>query len=88
MSVHVFGGTSSPGCSNYALRKTAVDNASDFKVGVTKTLTENFNVDNLLIKFVESEDSAIQLTQDVTKICQRGGLSLTNLTPTEKVFLN
>ena len=26
MCVHVFGGTSSPGCCNYALRKTAIDN--------------------------------------------------------------
>ena len=38
MCVHVFGGTSSPGCCNYALTKTVVDNASDFNVGVAETL--------------------------------------------------
>ena len=37
MCMHVFGGTSSPGCCNYALRKTAVNNASNFKVGVAET---------------------------------------------------
>ena len=37
MCVHVFGGTSSTGCCNYALRKTAVDNASNFKVGIAET---------------------------------------------------
>ena len=71
MCVHVFGGTSSPGCCNYALRKTAVDNASDFKVGdVSETLMKNFYVDDI-IKSVESEDSAIHLIQDARKICQR-----------------
>ena len=71
MCVHVFGRTSSPGCCNYALRKTAVDNASDFKVGdVSETLMKNFYVDDT-IKSVESEDSAIQLIQDARKICQR-----------------
>ena len=70
MCVHVFGGTSSPGGCNYALRKTAVDNASDFKLGVAETLMKNFYVDDLS-KSVESEDSAIQLIQDARKICQR-----------------
>ena len=71
MCVHVFGGTSSPGCCNYALRKTAVDNASDFKVGdVSETLMKNFYVDDI-IKSVESEDSTIHLIQDARKICQR-----------------
>ena len=38
MCVHVFRGASSPGCCNYALTKTVVDNASDFNVGVAETL--------------------------------------------------
>ena len=67
MYVHVFGSTSSPGCCNYALRKTAVDNASDLKVEVAETLMKKLYVDDL--KSVESEDSAIQLMQVVKKIC-------------------
>ena len=47
---------------------------------------KNFYVADLL-KSVESEDSAIQLTQDVKRLCQHGGFNLT-LLPAEKVFLN
>ena len=53
MSVHVFGGTSSPGCCNYALRRTAMNNAPNFDTEVAETLLHNFYVDDLL-KSVES----------------------------------
>ena len=86
MRVHLFCSTSSPGFCAFVLRKIAVDNASNFKAGVSETLMKNFYVDDLL-KSVESEDSAIQLIQYVRKICQRGGFIL-SLLPTEKVFLN
>ena len=68
MCVHVFGGTSSLGCCNYALSKTAVVKASDVKAEVAKS--------------VESEDSAINLLQDVY-----GGFNL-SLLPTEKGVFN
>ena len=86
MCVHVFRGASSPGCCNYALTKTVVDNASDFNVGVAETLKKKIYVENLL-KSVESEDSTIQLIQDVRKICQRGGFSLTKFTSNRKDVL-
>ena len=59
MCVHVFGGTSSPVCCYYALRKTAVGNVSDFKVGVAETLMNNFCVDNLL----KSVDNLLKIQQ-------------------------
>ena len=83
MCVHVFSGSSSPG---YALRKTAVDNALDFKVKIAKTLIKNFYVGDLL-NSVESEDSAIQLIQDVKNICERGGFNLTKFTSNSKGVL-
>ena len=86
MCVHVFRDASSPGCCNYALTKTVVDNASDFNVGVAETLKKKIYVENLL-KSVESEDSTIQLIQDVRKICQRGGFSLTKFTSNRKDVL-
>ena len=46
--VHLFGATSSPSCSNFALRKTADDNASDFDTTVTDTVKRNFDVDDCL----------------------------------------
>ena len=42
MTVHVFGGTSSPSCSNFALRKTASDNRSEYASDVTRILEKNF----------------------------------------------
>ena len=83
MCVHVFGGSCSPG---YAPRKTAVDNAFDFKVRVAKTLMKNFYVSDLL-NSVESEDSAIQLIQDVKNICERRGFNLTKFTHNSKGVL-
>ena len=43
MCLHLFGAVSSPSCSNYALRKSAVDNSSyygnDAAVAIRRTLT-------------------------------------------------
>ena len=42
MGIHVFGSTSSPGCYNYALRRTAMDNAPNYDTEVAETLLRNF----------------------------------------------
>ena len=42
MGVHVFGGKCSPGCCNYALRRTAMDNAPNYDTEVAETLLRNF----------------------------------------------
>ena len=55
MCVHVFGVTSSPGCCNYGLRKTAIDNEVRYGEEASKTLLHNFYVDDLL-KSVETEE--------------------------------
>ena len=47
MNDHVFGGTTSPGCCNYALKKTALDNKSNYHPDVALALTRNFYVDDL-----------------------------------------
>ena len=41
MEVHLFGATSSPACSNFALRKAAEDNISEFDEEVVKTVKKN-----------------------------------------------
>ena len=86
MCMQMFGGTSFPGGCNYTLRKTAVDNAPDLKVGVAETLIGNFYVDNLF-NSVEFKDSAIQLIQDVMKIYQRDGFNLPKFTSNRKGVL-
>ena len=60
MEVHLFGATSSPSCSGFALRKTAEDNKEDFEEEVVKTVKRNFYVDDCL-KSVKSVDCAIQI---------------------------
>ena len=47
MGVHVFRGTSSPSCCNYALKRTALDNEEKYQKEVTDTLRRNFYVDEV-----------------------------------------
>ena len=51
MTAHVFGGALSPSCSNFALRKTASDNRSEFASDATRILERNFYVDDMLKSF-------------------------------------
>ena len=48
MLVHLFRGVSSPSCANYALQKTADDNAEHFDEDTIKTVRRNFYVDDCL----------------------------------------
>ena len=48
MSAHLFGGKSSPSCSNYALKRTSVDFQIDFGEDAEKTLWKIFYVDDML----------------------------------------
>ena len=72
----MFGGTFSPGCCNYALRRTAVGNAPKYDKELAETLLHNFYVDDLL-KSVESEEIAIQLIKDLRRMCRESGFNLT-----------
>ena len=74
MCVYVFGGTSSPGCCNYALRKTAMDNEVRYGEEASQTLLHNFYD---LLKSVETEELAVTLIKDVKAMCQAGGFNLT-----------
>ncbi len=67
MRVHLFGGTSSPSCSNFALRKTAQDNAADFDIATVETVQHNFYVDDCL-KSVSSEEEAINLAAQLREL--------------------
>ena len=86
MCVHVFGGTSSLFCSNYALKKTAVDGETKFGKETTETLQNNFYVDDLL-KSVDDEDEAIKLIKEVKAICASGRFRLTKFLCNSKKVL-
>ena len=81
--VHVFGGVSSGACSNYALRRTAIENENKY---AAKTLKNNFYVDGML-KSVENEDKAITLMKDVKLMCQEGNFNLTKFASSSKRVL-
>jgi hypothetical protein len=76
MNVHLFGGASSPSCANFALRKTAEDNASHFDDQAIQTVQRNFYVDDCL-KSVREEDEAIKLAKDLRELLALGGFKLT-----------
>ena len=76
MEVHLFGGTSSPSCANFCLRKTAQDNIENFSHEVIDTVKKNFYVDDCL-KSVQSSCTTICLRALLCKLLQKGGLRLT-----------
>ena len=76
MCVHVFGGTSSPSCSNYTLKMTANDNEKTFGQEAAKTLRRDFYVDDML-KSVSNSTAAIDLVHKVIDMCKAGRFRLT-----------
>ena len=42
MCVHMFSGTSLPSCTNYALKRTFIDDKDQFGLEAAKTLQNNF----------------------------------------------
>ena len=76
MTAHVFGGSSSPSCSNFALRKTAQDNEELYGKNVATILERNFYVDDMLKSFSTAEE-AITVIQQVKDLCSNGGFNLT-----------
>ena len=74
MTVHLFGGTSSPGCSNFALERTADGNEREIEKGPVEFLRRNFYVDNGL-KSVSSVPEAVNLMKQTKDMCTRGGFN-------------
>ncbi|XP_050978835.1 uncharacterized protein LOC127173179 [Labeo rohita] len=86
MCVHLFGAVSSPSCSNYALRRTAEDNALQYSPDVLSTVKTNFYVDDCLKSTVTEED-AVKLIHGLTSLCKKGGFHLQKwVTNSPKVF--
>ena len=76
MTVHLLGAGSSPGCSNYALKRTADDHENEFGTETADTLRRNFYVDDAL-KSVATEEDAVDLVRNVKGMCRKGGFNLT-----------
>ena len=87
MRARVFGASSSPGCSNYALKRTSIDYCKEFGEDVSSTLKKNFYVDDLL-KSVRSVSEAIKLISQVTIMCRKGGFNLTQFVSNNKMVFD
>ncbi|XP_028406789.1 uncharacterized protein LOC114529231 [Dendronephthya gigantea] len=86
MTVHLFGGASSPGCANFALKRTADDHEKEFGADIANTLRRNFYVDDML-KSVPTEESAIEVVQGTKAICKKGGFNLTKFVSNSRKVL-
>ena len=76
MLVHIFGATSSPSVAEYALRRTAKDNQSEYLPEAVDAVQRDFYVDDLLKSFPNSE-RAIEVCKQQQSILARGGFTLT-----------
>ena len=85
--VHVFDSTSSPSCSTYSLRRTAIDNNDTYGVEAANTILRNFYADDLL-KSHKLEKPAIALIKDMKGMCQPGGFNLTKFSTNSKTVYN
>ena len=86
MLSHPFGARSSPGCVNYALKKTAEDHGEKFGEAAMQAIQRNFYVDNLL-KAMDDEDECIELVKNVRLLCAAGGWRLNQWTSNNKKIL-
>jgi hypothetical protein len=76
MNVHLFGAVSSPSVCNYALKKTADDNESEFDADTISTVRRNFYVDDCL-KSTKDETTAVKLVGQLSQLLYKGGFHLT-----------
>ena len=86
MCVHLFGAVFSPSSINYALRKAAIDNSSCCGNDPAAAIMKNLYVDDLL-KSVEDEEYAKDLTRKIRKMCIAGRFNLTKFISSNKLVL-
>ena len=86
MCAHVFGGVSSASCSNYALKRSATDNADQYGQEAEEVVRSNFYVDDLL-KSVDNPKTAMILVKNVVDMCKSGGFHLTKFISSNRELL-
>ena len=86
MHAHVFCGVSSNSCSNYALKRTATDNADQYGQEAAEVVRSNFDVDDLL-NLVDNPKTEMILVKNVVDMCNSGGFNLTKFTSSSMKLL-
>ena len=87
MTAHVFGGTSSPSCSDFGLRRTAKDNEQQYGKEITQILEISFYADNLLKSF-PTVNQAVNAIKQLQELCSRGGFNLTKFISNKEEVIN
>ncbi|XP_020629770.1 uncharacterized protein LOC110066859 [Orbicella faveolata] len=85
--VHLFGGTSSSSCANYALRKTTDHNKEDLDAAAVETVKQNFYVDDCLCS-VATDTQAVRLAGQLRELLSKGGFHLTNWISNSREVIN
>ena len=75
MFVHIFGAADSPCCANYAIKRTAKDNADCFSELAIQTVLRDFYVDDLITS-LPSEPKATVLAHELANLLNKGGFRL------------
>ena len=86
MNAHVFDETSSISCSNYALRRTAIENDDKFDEEVAVTLEKNFYDDDFL-KSVNTVKDATSIFNNLIAMCAAAGFNLAKFASNKKEVL-
>ena len=87
MTAHVFGGISSPSCSNCALKKTAVNNIKKHGEDVPSILRRNFYVGDILKSFPRPK-IPVDMIYKVKSLWKEGGFNLTNFSSNHVEYLS
>ena len=83
---HIFGGTSSPVCSTYALKRFFIDYEVKNNRKVEKNLKKGLHIYDLL-QSVHNVEKAKVLVKEAIEICAEGGFKLTKFTSTNMELL-
>lgn len=75
MTVHLFGATSSPSCTNFGLKKTANDFEGEYGEQSANSMRNDFYVDDCF-KSVATAVSAVELVKNVKAMCHQGGFNI------------
>ncbi|XP_072170035.1 uncharacterized protein [Diadema setosum] len=78
MCVHLFGGTWSPSCCSFALKRTAEDHKAEYSADAVNAVLHSFYVDDCLVS-CKSESDAIRLVQELRSL-EKGGFKLVKWT--------
>ena len=84
MCAHVFGGVLSASCSNYALKRTATDNADQYGQEAAEVVRSKFYADDLS---VDNPKTAMIPVKNVVDMCKSGGFHLTKFISNNRELL-